>query len=300
MEESKAIGPEIKGLFETIKKQAIEYSKAFDFFEQTRQEILAKMNELDNFATNISNLLDEKVKFLENSLNEFITDFQQKTSSFENVYQNLNQIETLRNELTKLYSDLKVKLLQVDSLVKTLENKMEMEFETYSQKVMERIEEETDSTLKMLEVKYALKFKTLDEKLSNFDQKMLNLTLTQSRFSKAIYDDIDTIKENLHQIKQSLYEERQRIEARFGEFSEELNKKFIKLDQILSNFEQQAEVTLQSKEGSSEKLKEDIRLLFQNLNEIRTTNDKLNTKTRNILIVCVVLFILAILISLFT
>ncbi len=299
MEESKAISPEIKGLFETIKKQAIEYSKALDFLEKTKQEIILKLNELDSFAQNISSLLEEKVKFLENSYNEFITEFQQKTATFENVYQNLEQIEKLRNDLYKLHSELKVKLLQVDNIVKTLENKIEMEFESYSRRVMERIEEDSDSTLKMLEVKYALKFKSLDEKLSNIDQKLFNQAVTSSRFSKALYDELDTIKENLQTARQMIYEERQRIEGRFSEFSEELNKKFIKLDQILTNFEQQTEATLQSKEGSSEKLKEEIRLLFQNVNELRASKESLSTKIRNLLVIVLILFILAILVSLF-
>ncbi len=298
MDESKAIGTEIKGLFETIKRQAIEYSKAFEFLEQTKQDILHKLNDLENFSQNISKLLDEKINIVEDTLNDFITSFQQKTATFENVYQNLEAIEKLKNELHKLHSDLKIKLLQVDNLIKTLENKMEMEFETHTQKVMERIEEETDSTLKMLEVKYALKFKSIDEKISNIDQKLFNQAVTQSRFSKAIYDEVDTIKENLQNLKQTLYEERQRIEGRFSEFSEELNKKFIKLDQILTNFEQQTEATLQSKEGTSEKLKEEIRVLFQSLNELRGTKEKLDRKIRNILILFTILFILAIVLGL--
>ncbi|ROL57716.1 hypothetical protein D9V84_03050 [Bacteroidetes/Chlorobi group bacterium Naka2016] len=299
MEESKAISPEIKGLFETIKQQAIEYSKAFEFFEQTQREIVSKLKELDEFAQNISNSLDGKVKIIEDAVNNFVEDFQQKSANFEIFYRNLEYVEKLKNELTKLNSELKVKLLEVDNLVKTLENKIEMEFENYAQKSMERIEEETESTLKMLEVKYSLKFKSIDEKLTNFDQKLLNLTVSQSRFSKAIYDDVDTIKENLQLIRQNIYEERQRIEGRFSEFSEELNKKFIRLDQILTNFEHQTEATLQSKEGSAEKLKDEIRLLFQNLNEIRTTIGKTDTKIRNVLIISSLLFILAILVAIF-
>jgi predicted nucleic acid-binding Zn-ribbon protein len=297
MDESKAIGPEIKGLFETIKKQAIEYSKAFDFFEQTKRDIILKLQELDNFTENISKLLEEKVEFLENRFNDFVTSFQEKTAKIENVYQNLEQIESLKNELSKLHSDLKVKLLEVDNLMKTLENKVEMEFENYTQKTIQRIEEQTDSTLKVLEVKYALKFKSIDEKLSNIERNMLNLTVSQSRSSRAIYDDIDTLKENIQLIKQSFYEERQRIEGRLAEFSEELNKKFIRLDQILTNFEQQTEVTLQSKDETSEKLREEVRLLFQNINEFRAWKDKSDTKIKNLLIIVSVLFIIAIIIG---
>ncbi|MGB9912125.1 MAG: hypothetical protein ACPLRO_02035, partial [Candidatus Kapaibacteriota bacterium] len=87
--------------------------------------------------------------------------------------------------------------------------------------------------------------------------------------------------------------------GRFSEFSEELNKKFIRLDQILTNFEQQTEATLQSKEGSTEKLKEEIRLLFQNLNELRLSFNRIDTKIKNVFIVVLILFILAILISIF-
>ncbi|MFN3269234.1 MAG: hypothetical protein ACK42G_01470 [Candidatus Kapaibacteriota bacterium] len=127
MEESKAISPEIKGLFETIKQQAIEYSKAFEFFEQTQREIVSKLKELDEFAQNISNSLDGKVKIIEDAVNNFVEDFQQKSANFEIFYRNLEYVEKLKNELTKLNSELKVKLLEVDNLVKTLENKIEME-----------------------------------------------------------------------------------------------------------------------------------------------------------------------------
>ncbi len=135
MEESKAISPEIKGLFETIKQQAIEYSKAFEFFEQTQREIVSKLKELDEFAQNISNSLDGKVKIIEDAVNNFVEDFQQKSANFEIFYRNLEYVEKLKNELTKLNSELKVKLLEVDNLVKTLENKIEMEFENYAQKI---------------------------------------------------------------------------------------------------------------------------------------------------------------------
>ncbi len=298
MDESKAISPEIKGLFETIKKQALEYSKAFEFFEETRQRILQTQGELENFAQHLSKEIDERFQLLEDTLNNFITDFQQKNATIENVFRELSRIEILKNELERMHSELKIQLIQVDNLLKTLENKFEIEFETQSQNIIRKFEDEVDSTLKMLEVKYALKFKSIDEKLSNLDQKLLNQTVSQSRFTKIVYDELDTLKEKIEQFKQILYEERQRIEGRFGEFSEELNKKFIKLDQILNNFEQQTQTTLQSSEGSAEKFRDEIRIAFQQLNEIRSQQSKVDTRFKNLLIITSVLFILAILVAL--
>lgn len=296
MDESKAISPEIKGLFETIKKQAIEYSKAFEFFEETRQRIIQTQSELEDFAKHLSKDIDERFHLLEDTINEFIADFQQKNSTIENVFKELSRIENLKNDLERMHSELKVQMLKVDNLLKTLENKMEMEFETFSQSLTDKFKDQVESTLKMLEVKYALKFKSIDEKISNFDQKLLNQTVSQSRFSKIAYDEIDTLKEKLEQFRQILYEERQRIEARFGEFSEELNKKFIKLDQILNQFEQQTQTTLQNSESSSEKFRDELKTVFQQLNEIRNQQYKIDTKFKNILIIVSVMFILVLLV----
>jgi len=298
MDESKAISPEIKGLFETIKRQALEYSKAFEFFEETRQKIVQTQSELEDFAKHLSKELDERYHLLENTINDFISDFQQKHSSIENVFKELTRIEFLKNELERMYSDLKIQMLKVDNLLKTLENKLEMEFETYSKNLTDKFQNQVESTLKMLEVKYALKFKSIDEKISNFDQKLLNQTVSQTRFSKIVYDEIDTLKEKLEQFKQILYEERQRIEARFGEFSEELNKKFIKLDQILTQFEQQTQTTLQSSETSSEKFRDELKTAFQQLNEIRSQQYRIETKFKNILIIVSAMFILVVLVVL--
>ncbi|MCX7880447.1 MAG: hypothetical protein N2517_07275 [Ignavibacteria bacterium] len=284
MDESKAINPEIKGLFETVKRQALEYSKAFEFFEEEKKIISQKLEELENFSQHILEEIENKIKLLENTINDFISDFQQKSASFEVAYKELDRIELLKQELNNQNSELKVQMIKFDSLLKTFENKVELEFESLSRKVLNMIENEISSSLKKFEVKYALKIKSLEEKVVNFEQKLLALTLSQSRFTKTFYEETDTMQQGLQQIKQALYDERQKIEARFSEFSEELNKKLIRFDQLLNQIEQQTETTIQNKEESSNKIRDEVRQAFQYLNEFRIQQSKIENTIRRILI----------------
>lgn len=274
MDETKALSPEFKGLFETIKKQALEYSKAFEFFEEEKKEILRKQIELEQIAKLLSVEIDEKIQILEDRISSFFTSFEEKHQNFLEIYSELDKIRNLSKELQTLQSNLNVRMIEIDTLLTTLQNKYLQEFQNIQNDLTEKLDNEIDSAIKRLDVKFALKFKSLDEKFISIEQKLLHQTISQSRHSKIIFDDIDTLKDNLQNIKNIVYDERQKIETKFKEFNEELNKKLIIFDQIANEVGKQTETTIQSQEVDTTKIKDEIRQLFQHLNEIRATNIK--------------------------
>lgn len=280
MDESKAISSELKGLFETIKQQAIEYSRAFEFFEKEKQEIIQKQNQLTEFSRVLATEVGNKIHSLETKIDNFLGEFDQKTASIESIYKNLSSIESMNNNMTTLHSELKIYLLEVDNLLKTLENRIEKEFELLYNKLYKKLYEELDTTFKKLEVKYVFKFKSLDEKIINFDQKLLNLTVNQSNFSKTIYNDIETIRTNLHNLKQIIAEERMRIETRFTEFSEALNKKLIFFDQIVNQTTGQTESTITTQDDIQSKMQDEIRSVFHRFNDLQRRNLRLESKLK--------------------
>ncbi len=298
MDESKAISTELKGLFETIKRQAIEYSRAFEFLEKEKQEIIRKQNELEEFSRILANEVGNKIHLLETKINDFLGEFEQKTASIGEIYNNLSSIEAMNNNMSALHSELKIHLIEVDNLLKTLENRIEKEFESLYGKIHKKLEEELESTFKKLEVKYVLKFKSLDEKIINFDQKLLNLTVSQSNFSKTIYDDIETIRTNFHNLKQIIVEERTRIEARLSEFSEALNKKLIFFDQIANQTTEHTETASLTQHDIRDKVREEIRAIFQQFNDLQKKNSKLEFKLKTIYIIFAI-FIIAIIVVFF-
>jgi translation initiation factor 2 alpha subunit (eIF-2alpha) len=280
MDESKAISSELKGLFETIKRQAIEYSRAFEFFEKEKQEIIQRQNQLTEFSRILATEVGSKIHSLETKIDNFLSEFDQKTASIESIYKNLSSIESMNNNMSTLHSELKIRLLEVDNLLKTLENRIEKEFESLYNKLHKKLYEELDTTFKKLEVKYVFKFKSLDEKIINFDQKLLNLTVNQSNFSKTIYDDIETIRTNLHSLKQIIAEERMRIETRFTEFSEALNKKLIFFDQIANQTTEQTESATTTQDDIQNKMQDEIRSVFHHFNDLRQKNIRLESKLK--------------------
>lgn len=280
MDESKAISSELKGLFETIKRQAIEYSRAFEFFEKEKQEIIQKQNQLAEFSRILATEVGSKIHSLEIKIDDFLSEFDQKTASIENIYKNLSSIESMNNNMSALHSELKIHLIEVDNLLKTLENRIEKEFELLYNKLHRKLGEELDTAFKKLEAKYAFKFKSFDEKIINFDQKLLKLTVNQSNFSKTIYNDIETIRTNLHNLKQRIAEERMRIETRFTEFSEALNKKLIFFNQIANQTTEQAESTTATQEDIQNKMQDEINIVFHRFNDLNQMNLRLESKLK--------------------
>ncbi len=298
MDESKAISSELKGLFETIKRQAIEYSRAFEFFEKEKQEIIQKQNQLTEFSRILATEVGSKIHSLETKIDDFLGEFDQKTASIESIYKNLSSIESMNNNMSTLHSELKIRLIEVDNLLKTLENRIEKEFESLYNKLHTKLSEELDTTFKKLEVKYVFKFKSLDEKIINFDQKLLNLTVNQSNFSKTIYDDIETIRTNLHNLKQIIAEERMRIETRFTEFSEALNKKLIFFDQIANQTTGPTESTTSAQDDIQNKIRDEIRNVFHHFNDLRQKNLRLESKLK-IAYIALAISIVGVIISFF-
>lgn len=280
MDEPKAISSELKGLFETIKRQAIEYSRAFEFFEKEKEEIIQKQNQLTEFSRILATEVGSKIHSLETKIDDFLGEFDQKTASIESIYKNLSSIESMNNNMSTLYSELKIRLLEVDNLLKTLENRIEKEFESLYNKLHKKLYEELDTTFKKLEVKYVFKFKSLDEKIINFDQKLLNLTVNQSNFSKTLYNDIETVRTNLHNLKQILAEERMRIETRFTEFSEALNKKLIFFDQIVNQTTGKTESTTAIQDDIQSKMQDEIRSVLRHFNDLQQRNLRLESKLK--------------------
>ncbi len=294
MEESKAISPEIKGLFETIKKQAAEYSRAFEFFEEEKKAIIRQRRELEDLMNILTEELNQKLQQFERNFTEYVATIEERAQSINEVYQQLESIAELNKSMTNLNSELKVKLLEVDSLLKTLSNRIDSEFENLQNKLNQKFQENLETTLKRMEVKYSLKFKSLDEKVINFEQKILNSTVTFSRFSKSFYDEIDSIKENLQNLKETIYDERQRIEARFSEFMENLNQKLIYFDQIASKADERTETSLQAQIEEQSKLQDQVRILFQQLNDSRLRTNQLESSLKLLRMLLIVSFVILI------
>lgn len=294
MDETKALSPEFKGLFETIKRQALEYSKAFEFFEEEKKELLRKQVQIEQIGKFLAQEMDEKIHFLEERISTFISSFEEKYQNILEISPELEKIQGLSKSLQAIQSNLQIRMIEVENLLNTLQNKYLQEFQNILNELTQKLDYEIDSAIKRMDVKYALKFKSLDEKFISIEQKLLNQTLSQSRQSKILYDDIDTIKDNLQNLKSIIYEERQKIEQRFNEFNDELNKKLIMFDQIANQVGEQTENTILTQEESATKIKDEIRQLFQQLNEIRTTSRKQSVKIHQIFIIFFVSLLLVI------
>ena len=87
MEDTKAISPQVKGLFETIRKQAKEYSQAFEYIESERNILLKLQDELVALAVRMKQQVDTSILDLNKNFEDAISNIFYKIEKINIIYE---------------------------------------------------------------------------------------------------------------------------------------------------------------------------------------------------------------------
>lgn len=225
MENSKAISPEIKALFDTIKLQAKDYADAFDILDKEIKELKTLKDSVANLAIK----LHERVESTLNESNKIFQDtfatLEPKVNKVIKVYDELDGIRELKESLITLHASLKRHSYEFNSSLEALTNRAEVEIDSTLLNLRNRIEKEVESETQKIEVKIALKLRHLEGKILGFDQKIWNMSDAQAREYKSLSDEIDSIRSKPINYKQLNDEIKKILDAGFGNNLQELISK---------------------------------------------------------------------------
>ncbi len=190
MEESKALSPEVKGLFDTVKQQAKEYTKAFDYLETQISELSHLKTYLEKFAEQIRNDFNTTTVDLNKSIAEFVNEVELKSEKIQKVYDNLDAIKELRDELYEANNRIKRQIAETSTSLQSFKEKSEFEINTALSNISNTIEKEIESNIQRLELNISLKLRQFQSKLLNYDQKIWALSDAQSRDYKNFVNEV--------------------------------------------------------------------------------------------------------------
>ncbi len=190
MEESKALSPEVKGLFETVKQQAKEYTKAFDYLENQISELNHLKTYIEKFAEQIRNDFNTTTVDLNKSIAEFVNEVELKSEKVQKVYDNLDAIKELRDELYEANNRIKRQIAETSTSLQSFKEKSDLEINTALSNISNTIEKEIESNIQRLELNISLKLRQFQSKLLNYDQKIWALSDAQSRDYKNFVNEI--------------------------------------------------------------------------------------------------------------
>ncbi|HPI20502.1 MAG TPA: hypothetical protein PKY56_09030 [Candidatus Kapabacteria bacterium] len=251
MEESKALSPEVKGLFDTIKHQAKEYTKAFDYLETQISELSHLKTYLEKFAEQIRNDFNTTTVDLNKSIAEFVNEVELKSEKIQKVYDNLDSIKELRDELYEANNRIKRQITETSTSLQNFKEKSELEINSALSNISNTIEKEIESNIQRLELNISLKLRQFQSKLLNYDQKIWALSDAQSRDYKNFVNEIFNTNNKIINIIKD-----------YGDLKKSFGDRFNNIENDIKNFlvNQSVGFTTFSKEINAQDADQSIRL----------------------------------------
>jgi len=215
MSETRALSPEIKGLFDTVKKQSKNYEAAFNIFAENNK-IFSKMiedanelmEELKAQPERMSNKVNSDIK---QSINQLSIEKDNLVSQYEFVNQiaqiideqkeRLNQIQNFKKELEKLQDSLLNNKRQVEVLFNETKVQTENTIKKIIQDGKEQIQDEIESNARQVENNIILRQRQIEGKLIAFDEKYFNITDQFKSDFKRLNSEMQMFENQIEEIR---------------------------------------------------------------------------------------------------
>lgn len=252
MEESKAISPEVKGLFDTIKSQAKEYEKAYKYLEIEKLKLEQQRKDLDRLMDDLRNEVSYTTLKLNQKVQDTLTFIETRTEKTIKIYDNLENIVDLRDSLSQLHGLVKKQVSEVenflkveipktlkefDNLLKSVKSKSETELDSILSNFRQKMEKYFESETQKLDQKNALKFKQQEARLLNLEQKLTNIN---DSLSDGIKNTLLEFAELRNKVSNSSFQNDDsytNMQSRINSQIDSLSKKFENLNKVILDVE---------------------------------------------------------------
>jgi hypothetical protein len=235
MEESKAISPETKGLFDTIRAQAKEYAEAFDFLKREKEELMRLKSLLYDTQSEISAKAGDLFNEIHKNVIETLSLIESKTEKTIKIYDELENIRTLRDSLYSLSESLKKQAVELQSTNQMFKSRADIEIESTILEIRSKAEKEIESQIQKMELRLALKLKNIESKILNFDQKLLSISDFQGREYRTLLEEIESCKLKAGQTRLAFDDYKMALENHLKDIEFAINSRVDNLDMIVTS-----------------------------------------------------------------
>ncbi len=211
MEDTKAIRPEIKGLFDTIKNQAIQYADTFDKLEQCHADYIALTKDIKKINEELYLSINAEIFAFKQSYEDYIKLLKIESLKISQKYSELKDLKmlqdsyfdakesivTINQNLEKQNNELKTLFDDFNSLVDSIKNSADEKIDDFLKSSINRFNDTIKSDLKNTENKINQRISYHNNKISIIEKSLKNYYEKQILDTKNIYDEIDNLKKNV-------------------------------------------------------------------------------------------------------
>lgn len=223
MDEQKSIRAEIIQLFDRVKNQADEYSSAFD-------ELNKWLEKLKHFDEKINDQIrlqkiqyDEFVSIINKTIEKEFTAINEKISNLNDIWEKLEIMINIQNEISKFYTDIRGKYDEIDKSYNLLIAENQKQFEELTRKFRNQIQNDFESYVSKSELKLTLQYKKNESQIQTFSDIISDALNIMKLDLHNLKNEITIIKEKVELNNASENITRINIQRKINEIEEKLN-----------------------------------------------------------------------------
>jgi len=308
MQETKAIRPEIKGLFETVKQQSLQYVDAFEQLEDYKKQYQEIVNDVNRLAESLTLKVNHEIFSLKqkyDSITKILTIETNKTLDKYKELSSLSQLqdsynsaiesikiirETLDKNTMQLKRDSEEYRRELNHIKINAEKEIKNIINGHDELIRKIVEEEKN----IYEVNVNSKFKSLDSRLYKVELSTRTINNQLNTDFTRIYKDVDTLRNLVRNLNkredeeaqtryQRMKDDIQRIETSISDLSEELFQLKVKSESGFADIHKRRVITDENTGRSitaffGKDYEEEYQKLEQKLSEVEESNNLLQVK----------------------
>ncbi|MBS1536639.1 MAG: hypothetical protein JST20_02675 [Bacteroidetes bacterium] len=214
MENTKAISSQVLGLFDTIRSQAHEYSRAFEQFQKESLEISRMHSAMQVQIQDMEHRSSELAIQLQQNVSDALVNIQHKAASIEGLFNELESIHELKTSLELLYNSFEERSAELSFLVDS---------------VRSLVQKQVDKEFLKYDKKNELAFDQLRSYNLSQDQRLWTLQDQQRRGFALLSSDIDTFKSKITETKSIVDETTKIVENMIQTAETQLEEKLVEV-----------------------------------------------------------------------
>ncbi|HEX3072986.1 MAG TPA: hypothetical protein VHP30_05190, partial [Ignavibacteriales bacterium] len=250
-DETRALSPQVKALFEVVRAQALEYARAFELVDAKAREIDRLESVLKNLSDSFRVELDEQFKETSQKLEnyferidnvyeesfrrvEYLKDIEFTLSVAENMALRLKELETTLAPKLARFEELSAALTeykqeQIDKGSSELEETLKGIADSVYQDMLADIREEG----KRIENKIDLRQKFIEGRMINMENSFWEVRQDFAESSRRLSERMDRLRAAIAGINTSQQQLSKELKNRISLLKTEIDKKFMHIDTAL-------------------------------------------------------------------
>lgn len=253
MDESKALSPEVRGLFKAVRSQAKKYSEAFETLEKEISHLKEVKDELEGGFRSREAELRAASQKLDDAFADALATVETKSEKISEVYENLDKIVRFKEEIEELGFKLKRQsvdmdaalrtfssktAVEIEAALRTVKNKTSVELEAALHNLKKRLDKELETELGKIDVKFSKQVKQIEASILGYEQRLWTIGQTQSRKFKETTKSIDMLKAGFEGVKDFVEDARLSFDERLNELDRMFRERMQKLNAMAAEAEE--------------------------------------------------------------